>query len=92
MKKAVKNMMIREERCNFKLKLRKDYLASLLKAENKISEKNEENINKIDKIHSKVESKEKEKNKSRKNSQNEQIQMNNKKEIENNSDKNKFKE
>ena len=60
------------ERCNFKLKLRKDYLSSLLKIDYKISEIND----KKDSI-----PKEKEKNKSRKSSQNEQIQVENKKEF-----------
>ena len=68
------------ERCNFKLKLRKDYLTTLLKAEYKIYEKNEE-------IKKDLISNEKEKNKPRKNSQNEKIQINDKKDYKDKDEK-----
>ena len=71
------------ERCNFELKLRKDYLISLNKINDKIKEVNNEKIinnNKTEKITVK-EDKEKEKNNSRKNSENNEIKVNDKKQI-----------
>ena len=71
------------ERCNFELKLRKDYLISLNKINDKIKEVNNEKIinnNKKEKITVK-EDKEKEKNNSRKNSENNEIKANDKKQI-----------
>jgi len=71
------------ERCNFELKLRKDYLTSLNKINDKIKEVNNEKIinnNKKEKITVK-EDKEKEKNNSRKNSENNEIKGNDKKQI-----------
>ena len=71
------------ERCNFELKLRKDYLTSLNKINDTIKEVNNEKIinnNKTEKITVK-EDKEKEKNNSRKNSENNEIKANDKKQI-----------
>ena len=77
------------ERCNFKLKLRKDYLSTLVKIDNKIDEKKEEiNINnKKEQIPNK-EIKEKRKNDSRKNSENENIKAKDKKNIKQKDEKN----
>ena len=71
------------ERCNFELKLRKDYLTSLNKINDKIKEVNNKKIinnNKTEKITVK-EDKEKGKNSSRKNSENNEIKANDKKQI-----------
>ena len=71
------------ERCNFELKLRKDYLTSLNKINDTIKEVNNEKIinnNKKEKITIK-EDKEKEKNNSRKNSENNEIKANDIKQI-----------
>ena len=62
------------ERCNFKLKLKKDYLATLLKTEDKFEENKEEtNNNNLKKPKSQNEIKEKRKSGSRKSSENEDI-------------------
>ena len=62
------------ERCNFKLKLKKDYLATLLKTEDKFEENKEEtNNNNLKEPKSQNEIKEKRKSSSRKSSENEDI-------------------
>ena len=62
------------ERCNFKLKLKKDYLVTLLKTEDKFEENKEEtNNNNLKEPKSQNEIKEKRKSSSRKNSENEDI-------------------
>ena len=62
------------ERCNFKLKLRKDYLSTLIKIDNKIEENKEEiNINNQKEFIKEI--KEKRKNNSRKSSADENIKM-----------------
>ena len=62
------------ERCNFKLKLKKDYLATLLKTEDKFEENKEEtNNNNLKEHKSQNEIKEKRKSSSRKSSENEDI-------------------
>ena len=62
------------ERCNFKLKLKKDYLATLLKTEDKFEENEEEtNNNNLKEPKSQNEIKEKRKSSSRKSSENEDI-------------------
>ena len=62
------------ERCNFKLKLRRDYLSTLIKIDNKIEE-NKEEININNEKENNKEIKEKRKNNSRKNSENENIKI-----------------
>ena len=61
------------ERCNFKLKLKKDYLATLLKTEDKFEENKEETNNNLKEPKSQNEIKEKRKSSSRKSSENEDI-------------------
>ena len=62
------------ERCNFKLKLKKDYLSTLLKTEDKFEENKEEtNNNNLKEPKSQNEIKEKRKSSSRKSSENEDI-------------------
>ena len=62
------------ERCNFKIKLRRDYLSTLIKTDNKIEE-NKEEININNEKENNKEIKEKRKNNSRKNSENENIKI-----------------
>ena len=76
------------ERCNFKLKLRRDYLSTLIKADNKIEE-NKEEININNEKENNKEIKEKRKNNSRKNSENENIKI---KDKINNKEKEEFQE